>query len=198
MDINEITELTDAWCRMWSVDPALAHDVMTEDCRQWSGNTAGLDGVIGPQQQQEFVTAYRAEHVNVFTPRLIIAEADSFGYLWDVARPDGSVVTGIDVNVLQGRRVRQNWTFVADTWRSQPDPEPGAACRADELTGLLEAWVAEQGFAVHRQPVLDPDNGRIALLRSTTAGLGGVDLLSVRGGAVESIWSVTGVRPFHY
>lgn len=53
-------------------------------------------------------------------------------------------------------------------------------------------------YAVHRQLIIDVQSGRIALLRNTSDGVGGVDLLAVRNGEVESIWSVTGTRAFRY
>jgi hypothetical protein len=128
------------WCRMWSEDPALAHELMTEDCVQWSGQTAGLDAVVGPKQQEEFVTAYRSEHVNVFTPRVLADAGDSFAYLWDVRVPDGGVRTGLDVNLLAGDRIRENWTFVAQRRCDLPDPAattPDPAATGD----LCDRWL---------------------------------------------------------
>lgn len=52
--------------------------------------------------------------------------------------------------------------------------------------------------AAPRQPILDADNGRIALLRTMSDGVGGADLLTVRNGDVEPIWSLTGTRAFRY
>jgi hypothetical protein len=51
-------------------------------------------------------------------------------------------------------------------------------------------------YAVHRRLIVDVHSGRVALLRKTFDGIGGVDLLAVRNGEVEPIWSVTG--PFRY
>lgn len=202
MDIDEIREVTTTWCRMWSEDPALAHDLMTDDCRQWSGVTAALDVVVGPVQQEQFVTAYRAQHVNVFAARTIVADGDMFGYLWDVTLPAGTVKTGIDVNVLQGNLVRENWTFVADSRRSEPDPAPGDRISEDSLLTLVSDWAGERGYAVHRRPVLDPANGRAALLRTSMtddgAQVGGIDLLTARDGKVEPFWSITATRAFGY
>ncbi len=202
MEINDIGQITIIWCRMWSENPALAHDLMTDDCRQWFGTTTALDSVVGPAQQERFVAAYRAEHANVFTPRTIVADRDMFGYLWDVTLPDGTVKSGIDVNVLQGKRVRENWTFVADRHRSEPNPEPGDPISYDSLRLLVKRWADERGYAVHRRPLLDPANGRAALLRSSTtkddAQVGGVDLLTIRDGLIEPFWSITGTRAFLY
>ncbi|TWP51764.1 hypothetical protein FKR81_12935 [Lentzea tibetensis] len=55
------------WCRMWNEDPSLAHELMTGSCVQWSNRVESLDAVVGPDQQERFVTDYRARHVNVFT-----------------------------------------------------------------------------------------------------------------------------------
>ncbi|WNV88024.1 hypothetical protein [Umezawaea sp. Da 62-37] len=211
-------ELMTVWCRMWSEDPALAHDLMTGTCAQWSGNTPGLDSVVGPHEQERFVTAYREEHVTVFTPRVLVDGGDRFAYLWDVRTPDGRVRTGVDVNVLEGERVQENWTFVGEQRDDQDDPEPEAADPA-VLAELGRRWTERRDGVVaddftlfdgtgatgdagepvgtlHRSIVVDPERGRVALLR--TAGTGGVDLLAVRGGRVVRAWSLTGIRPFRY
>jgi hypothetical protein len=129
------------WCRMWSEDPALAHELMTDTCVQWSGQTAGLDAVTGPSEQERFVTSYRAQHVNVFAPRALVDAGRQFAYLWDVTRPDGSILTGADVNVLRGDRIDQNWTFVSDRHDDRPDPAPQPASEAT-LHDLARRWIA--------------------------------------------------------
>ncbi|WP_158835391.1 hypothetical protein [Streptomyces sp. NRRL S-350] len=131
------------WCRMWSEDPSLAYGLMTDDCVQWSNRTAGLDTVVGPAEQERFVTEYRARQVNVFSPRVLVDAGDRFAYLWDVRKADGEVWTGIDVNVLSGDRIRENWTFVAERHCEQSDPAPEAAGRTDAATieELCHRWV---------------------------------------------------------
>jgi hypothetical protein len=240
------------WCRMWSEDPSLAHDLMSDDCVQWSGNTGGLDAVVGPDEQERFVTGYRARHVNVFSPRVLVDAGDWFAYLWDVRKPDGQVLTGVDVNLLDGASVRENWTFVAERRCELPDPGPEAAGRTDpgtldelcrrwlrlrngradlapelvtddfalfvgagpvgavhgasELAELVGRGAAADGpavVAVHRQPVVDPGQGRLALLWTAGTGAGGnavsgVDLLTVRHGRFAHAWSLAGTRSFAY
>jgi hypothetical protein len=110
------------WCRMWNEDPSLAHDLMSDDCVQWSDRGAGLETVIGPEEQERFVAGYRAQHVNVFSPRLFVDAGNRFGYLWDVRKLDGQVLTGIDVNILKDGRIGENWTFVAERRCERPDP----------------------------------------------------------------------------
>ncbi|PRY39042.1 nuclear transport factor 2 family protein [Umezawaea tangerina] len=207
-------KLMTVWCRMWNEDPALAHDLMTDECVQWSGNTTGLDAVVGPREQEEFVTAYRAEHVNVFTPRVLVDGGDRFAYLWDVRTADGRVLTGVDVNVVRDGRVHENWTFVGERHDGQADPEPEAADRA-VLEDLALGWTGDGPVAdrfrgtaaddldlavtAHREVVVDPDRGRVALLRTTGEdAVSGVDLFAVREGRVARAWSLTGVRPFRY
>lgn len=119
------------WCRMWNEDPSLAYDLMSDDCVQWSNRSAGLDTVIGPHQQERFIAAYRALHVNIFSPRVCVDAGDRFAYLWDVRKADGQVLTGIDVNILKDDRIHENWTFVAERHCAQSDPGPEAA----ETTG---------------------------------------------------------------
>ncbi|MFD7020143.1 hypothetical protein [Streptomyces sp. NPDC059928] len=131
------------WCRMWNEDPSLAHDLMTEDCTQWSDHGAGLDTVVGPHEQERFVAGYRARHVNIFSPRVLADAGDRFAYLWDVRKADGQVLTGIDVNHLKDGRIRENWTFVAERRCERSDPEPGAAGHTDPATieDLCRQWV---------------------------------------------------------
>ena len=80
-----------SWCRMWNEAPELAHDLMTDDAVQWSGQGAGLDPVVGPEQQVRFLRAYRARHHPHFTPGLFVDGGDRFAYLWDLATPDGTI-----------------------------------------------------------------------------------------------------------
>ncbi|MEY9966753.1 hypothetical protein ABIA33_004818 [Streptacidiphilus sp. MAP12-16] len=131
------------WCRMWNEDPSLAHDLMSGDCPQWSDRSDVLDTVIGPDAQERFVAAYRARHVNVFSPRVLVDAGDRFAYLWDVRKPDGQVLTGIDVNILKDGRIGENWTFVAERRCERPDPGPEAAGRTDPATieDLCRGWV---------------------------------------------------------
>ncbi|MFF2515773.1 hypothetical protein [Streptomyces sp. NPDC058086] len=131
------------WCRMWNEDPSLAHELMSDDCVQWSAQGAGLDTVVGPDEQERFVVGYRARHVNLFSPRVFVDAGDRFAYLWDVRKADGQVLTGIDVNILQDDRIRENWTFVAERRCEQPDPGPEAADRTDPATieDLCHRWM---------------------------------------------------------
>lgn len=135
-------KLMNTWCQMWSEDPALAHEVMSGRCTQWSGQTATLDTVVGPSQQEEFITAYRAQHVNVFTPRVLVDAGDRFAYLWDVTRPDGSMGTGMDLNIVRDGLIEENWTFVTPQRLPGPDPEPSdSAGAAGVLDDMAARWV---------------------------------------------------------
>lgn len=191
---------------MWSARPALAHEVMTADCVQWSGMTAALDVVVGPSQQEAFVTAYRAEHPNVFRPRVVVngasAEAPHFAYLWDVERPDGSLWTGIDVNSLENGLIKENWTFVSPRHCDEDPRAPGDALSADELERETTKWLTDRERSPHRRLVLDPARGLSAALYELTQAegsrFGGVELLVMRAGRLESIWSLTGTRGFRY
>ncbi len=199
MSTQDIIELTEAWARMWNKDSALSHDLMTDDCVQWWGSGPDLDSVVGPVQQESFVTAARAKTGNVFVPRLYVIDGntDTYAYLWDVTSRDGTVMSGVDVNVLQGNRIRENWTFVGP-YRDEPDPAPGDTLDRDTMATLATEWAEKQGYAVHRHLVIDGTSARTALLRTMSDGVGGVDLLTVRNGRVEPIWSVTAVRGFRY
>jgi len=221
-DNNKLMTL---WCRMWDEDPSLAHDLMAADCVQWSGNTPGLDGVVGPAEQERFVARYRARHINAFSPRALFDAGDRFAYLWDVRTPDGRVLTGADVNILENGRVRENWTFVGE--QQCPWPAGGLAAEpveADVAEKLCDRWVrfrnGETGqdvvtddfalfsgsgsvttdVAVHREPVIDLAHGRVALLWTGKSGntVGGVDFFTIRDGRFAQAWSLTGVRTFRY
>lgn len=245
-------ELMTTWCAMWSEDPALAHEVLAADGRQWSGQTPALDPVVGPEQQAGFVQAYRAAHVNVFTPRLLVDGGSSFAYLWDARLPDGTVRTGLDVDVVRDGLVADNWTFVAARACELADPDVPSGAGALDVAGLAavaERWVAvwsgdveqAQGLVtddfqawsaaseveqegrgpavlaarvererlrhaalavrLHREPVLDVDRQRVAVLWSATedaAEVGGVDLLTLEAGRVSRSWTLRGTRPFRY
>lgn len=197
MSTQDIIDLTEAWARMWNEDSSLAHQLMTDDCVQWWGSGPDLDSVVGPVQQESFVTAAREKTGNVFVPRLYVIDGHTYAYLWDVTSREGTVMSGVDVNVLQGNRIRENWTFVGPH-RDAPDPAPGDALDRDTMAKLAHTWAEELGYTVHRQLVVDERSGRIALLRTMSDGVAGVDLLTVRDGEVEAIWSVTAARGFRY
>lgn len=128
------------WCRMWDEDPSLAYDLMSEDCVQWSGAGEGLDTVVGPADQERFVTAYRAKHINVFSPRVLVDAGDRFAYLWDVRTPEGRVQTGLDVNILKDDRVNENWTFVSTRHCDLPDPASEVSTPT-VIESLCDRWV---------------------------------------------------------
>jgi hypothetical protein len=117
-----------------------------------------------------------------------------------VTLPDGTMKSGIDVDVLYGQQIRENWTFVADGHRNEPDPGPGDSIGYDALLSLVLDWAGEHRYTVHRRSVIDAGNGRAALLRTSTIDddvqVGGVDLLTVRGGVLEPLWSIPGRRAF--
>ena len=136
--------LMTTWLLMWNENPALAHDVMTGDCRQWSGQTAGLDTVVGPDDQVRFATGYRAQHINLFRPRVLVDAGDQMAYLWDVTLPDGTVWTGADANLVRDGRVSRNWTFVSNAHSDGPGPGPasGQPAHAAALDDLCQAWIS--------------------------------------------------------
>ncbi|MFJ5987829.1 nuclear transport factor 2 family protein [Lentzea sp. NPDC092896] len=191
--MNNNEERMQQWCRMWSEDPTLAHELMTPDCVQWSAQTEGLDDVVGPADQVRFIEGYRAQHVNVFTARTLADDGDQFAYLWDVRRPDGTVKTGFDFNVLRGDKIAENWTFVGER-DTTPDLPPAGG---GDLRQVLDGWLDARSRTLHREPVLDLVRGTIAFLWTGPA-VSGADLLAVRDGRVTCSWSLTGTRPFRY
>ena len=155
--------IADTWCRMWSQDPELAYEVLAPDGRQWSGQTPALDSVVGPEQQVDFVTAYRAQHVNVFTARVLADGGERFAYLWDVRLPDGTVHTGLDVNVVRDGLVVDNWTFVAPRRCDLVDPDDAGddgvgGLDAAELGALAARWVAVWDGSVEQAAGLVADD----------------------------------------
>jgi hypothetical protein len=139
------------WCRMWNEDPALAHQVMTGHCTQWSAQTPGLDAVIGPDQQETFVAGYRAQHINLFHPRVLVDAGDRFAYLWDVTLPNGTVWTGADVNTVRDGRIDENWTFVCQRRDDSPDLDDADAqpTTVTALDRLCQEWTSLWNGDVH-------------------------------------------------
>ncbi|QMU79839.1 hypothetical protein GXW83_33210 [Streptacidiphilus sp. PB12-B1b] len=131
------------WCRMWDEDPSLAHDLMTDTCVQWSDRLTSLDSAVGAQEQERCAARYRVERANAFTPRVLADGGDRFAYLWDVRAPDGTVRSGMDVNVLRGDLVDENWTFVAERRCERPDSAAEGFGPADPtlIEDLLHRWL---------------------------------------------------------
>lgn len=119
-DMENNEERMRQWCRMWNEDPALAHELMSPTCVQWSGQTPGLDSVVGPAEQVRFLEGYRGKHINIFRPRVLADGGDHFAYLWDVDKADGRKLTGFDVNILHGGGIAENWTFVGSGATPRP------------------------------------------------------------------------------
>jgi hypothetical protein len=184
-------EIPAVWCRMWSEDPALAHQLLTEDGRQSSLKTTGLDTVIGPQQAEDFVRWYRGERGIRFVPRtLAIDGTDRLAYTWDATFPDGTVVTGADVCVLRDGLVAENWTVPAAERSTLPDGpgRPAGALDRDELQKLvaeIHPW--------HRDLVIDVERQTVAGTWSDGT-IGGIALLTVEDGRIGRQWSIEGTR----
>lgn len=176
-----------AWCRMWNEDPSLAHELLTGDAVQWSSVTTALDGVVGPAQAVDFMQAYRAEHVNVFRPHVLVDAGEAFAYTWDVTRPDGTIRSGMDVNVLRDGRIAMNWTFVGGRRTDWDAAEPAQRGSTEALGRLVTG--------PHRPPVVDGARGRVAGLR-TVDGRGTVELHVMRDGRPAHAWSFVGTRAF--
>jgi hypothetical protein len=101
--------------------------------RAGSGQTGGLDSVVGPAEQVRFLDGYRARHVDIFRPRVLADGGEHFAYLWDVNKADGRKLTGFDVNILHGDRIAENWTFVGERRDTAPDPGCGGLRQAEDL-----------------------------------------------------------------
>jgi hypothetical protein len=179
------------WCRMWNEDASLAHRLLAEGGRQWSGQTPGLDPVVGPAETETFVKRYQAEVGNRFAPRtLVIDGADRVAYTWDVTYRDGTVGTGADVNVLRDGLVVANWTSVSRAGRSPlPDgPGRGTLDRAAIAAAVADAhpWQGNLSIDVGRQTVAGTwsDGAR-----------GGIAVLVLADGRIDRQWVLPGRRP---
>ncbi len=185
---------------MWNEDPTLAHELVADDARQWSGVTEALDSIIGPAATTEFIQAYQRNAGNVFTPRtLVIDGTDRLAYTWDVTRPDGTATTGLDICVLTDGLVSLNWT-VPTTERSGLSDGPGlevlpSADRTLDRAGLTA--VATGLHPWHGDLVVDVTRQTVAGVW-TDGAIGGVAIVVVTDGAVSRSWSHPGTRPLHY
>jgi hypothetical protein len=181
-------EIPALWCRMWSEDASLAHQLLTADATQRSGVTDGLDNVVGPAATETFVRRYQQEVGIKFRPRtLVIDGTDRLAYTWDATRPDGSVTTGADVCYLRDGRVAENWTVPSRAGRSElPDAGAPAGRRLTRpellaLTAGAHPW--------QRERVVDVD-------RQTVAGFwdGGIAVLVIEDGRLDRGWAIPATR----
>jgi hypothetical protein len=200
------TEIPAAWCRMWSEDASLAHRLLTEDARQWSGVTEGLDPVIGPAATEAFVRRYQQDVGNVFRPRTLVVQDDRLAYTWDVTRRDGTVTTGADVCFLRDGLVAENWTVPSRSGRSSLPDGPsssGLSLTGPSLTG--PAVTREELLALtadahpwHRDRVADVHRRTVSGVWQDDAGRGGIAVLVVEDGRVDREWSIGGTRKLLY
>lgn len=192
-------DLPAVWCRMWSGEAHLAHALIAEEGRQWSGQTPALDGVVGPVAAEGFVAPYSAETGNRYVPRTLVVGHDLVAYTWDVTHPDGTTRTGTDVNVLVDGLVVDNWTFVGP-YDATPDPRPAPVAvpfTDAEVRAAVEADATARGVQVHREPVVDVARGTVAYLW-TRGDEAGADVVAVTDGAVSWRRSVGAERAFAY
>lgn len=139
--MTPIEKLPDTWCAMWNDDPALAHDLLTPDGRQWSGATGGLDDVVGPAAAQLFIERYRRERGTRFTARtLVVDEPDRISCTWDATLRDGTVRTGADMFVLRDGLVAENWTLIGAGRAAGPDAAGSGASSRTEIAALAAGW----------------------------------------------------------
>jgi hypothetical protein len=193
-------EIPAAWCRMWSEDATLAHQLLTEDARQWSGVTEGLDAVVGPGPTEKFITTYQQEVGNVFRPRTLVIDGyERLAYTWDVTRRDGSVLTGADVCVLRDGLVVENWTIPSYDARSELPDGPGASVPAiaEPLDRQHLLALTADAHPWHRNRAVD-------VARQTVAGTwsdgdrGGIAVLVVESGRIDRQWVIPGTRALRY
>jgi hypothetical protein len=188
-----------AWCRMWSADATLAHQLVADDGRQWSGVTPGLDSVVGPAETEKFIAGYQQNVGNVFRPRtLVIDGSDRIAYTWDVTRRDGTVVTGADVCVLRDGLVIDNWTLPSQDRSSLADG-PGLLVPAVDAPLSREALLdlTADAHPWHRDRVVD-------VARQTVGGTwsdghrGGIAILVIGSGRIDREWVLPGTRALAY
>lgn len=179
----------DTWCRMWSGETALAHELIAPGGRQWSGQTDGLDALVGPGPAEAFIAGYHQRNHHRYQARTLVLAGDLVAYSWDVTLADGTRKTGTDVNVLRDGLVVENWTIVGPH-DDRPDLEGSGSA---DLAAVVSADVARRGVSGHREPVLDPRRQTAAYLWE-----GGVELLVVRDGTVARRTSIAAERPFAY
>ncbi|GAA3354277.1 hypothetical protein [Saccharopolyspora gregorii] len=230
---TDLAHLAQRWCHMWNARPESAHELLTPDARQWSGKSPGLDDLVGPEPAVGFIRRWAIDPGPRFAVRLLAADrGERLAYTWDATLPDATVLSGMDVNVLVGGKVAENWTIAGDRRVPGPDPAPRPAS-ADRLREIADGWVgpepagvlgpdvvlrsalAEVGDveggaavrdllsargprAVHREPVVDPERGAVAVLWTADDGATGIEFLVVRDDRVVEVRSYPANRPFHY
>jgi hypothetical protein len=192
----EPAEIPALWCRMWNEDAALAHRLLTDDARQWSGVTEALDPVVGPAETETFIRRYQPDIGNVFRPRTLVVDGtDRLAYTWDATRPDGSVTTGADVCFLRDGLVAENWTLPSRDGRSAlPDAGEPAGRRLD-AAGLLTLTAGAHPW--HRERIVDVQRQTVAGVWDD-GGRGGIAVLVVVDGRVDREWSIGGTRKLLY
>jgi hypothetical protein len=139
--MTPIEKLPHTWCTMWNDDPALAHDLLTAEGRQWSSTTSSLDDVVGPAATQRFIERYRRERGTRFTPRTLVVDGpDRVSCTWDATLRGGTVRTGADMFVLRNGLVAQNWTLVGAERAPGPGPAGSGSCSRAQIAALAAGW----------------------------------------------------------
>jgi hypothetical protein len=192
-------EIPAAWCRMWSADATLAHRLVADGARQWSGVRPGLDTVVGPAETEKFIARYQQDVGNVFRVRtLVIDGSDRIAYTWDATRRDGTVVTGADVCVLRDGLVLDNWTIPSAEGRSELPDGPGLAAVAEApLTREALLDLTADAHPWHRERVVDVDRQTVGGTWSD-GNRGGIAIMVIASGGIDREWVLPGTRPIPY
>jgi hypothetical protein len=189
----------ETWCRMWSGEATLAHELVSPEGRQWAGQTSALDDVVGPTRTEKFIADYAERVGNHYQARTLVIGGDLVAYTWDATRRDGSAVTGADLNMLRDGKVVENWTVVAAARDGRADVVGSGSATREELTAAITAEATRRGVAIHREPAIDVARQTAAYLWTPAEGQpGGLDVLVLQDGAVAQTWSRTSARPFAY
>jgi hypothetical protein len=108
-------DIATSWTRLWNGELDLAAGLLDPGFRIHFGAPVDpqvTDAVRGPAGMAAFVRDYRESRgdVRFRVEGPPVGERDRTAFLWSAAMPDGRQVSGIDVAVLAGGRIREVWS----------------------------------------------------------------------------------------
>lgn len=117
---DRLTHVINQWLPMWNGDHDLVEDLVAPEFRIWFGNFPGAGAdIVDPTTFRDFLTSYRAEHVNArfVAGEVVVDEIAGRGALvWTVVETPPNEehareLGGVDQFSFAEGRVRQVWSM---------------------------------------------------------------------------------------
>ena len=155
-------ELAASWSRMRTDRPALSAHLVGDRFRLWSDTRAESDALLGPADLELFLAEDRARTGARLSPGVVAGDNSRMAFTWDATFPDGTVLTGIDVNTLDADGcIATTWSVTGERANTLSVLDPPAPVARDVMNQGCADWTTMWNGEVERVHDLVTDDFRI-------------------------------------